>query len=539
MPTVPVYDNATVGRASLQGGQNTTQPDMQALSGGARTANTLSQATGALGAAGERIQERRDLDDAFRAETGVLAEYQTFEADLRKTRRGAAARDITNDVDQWWAKAEEKTTANASPRVQQLLAKSMSRARLNSLEGMGRYQAAEEDRSQTESFTAAQGQEIQTAITSGDPAVIGTARGKIQAAATVFGATRGWTSEQIAAEKQKWANTLHVQAVSALVDGNNPTGAQAYFEANRSEIDSANHARMDKIIKGAVNEQKATDNAAGMATLPFEQQLEKAAKITDPDERKLTVKAIKENVSEKQIADGLREKAASDSIWQMVANGTPLNKLPKTVLERMDGKERVQVNAHFEAQRKAREAEAKGHSIKTDPTELAKVYDMMRDNPDEFKKLRMTTLVDRISGSDMEQIARLQQSMAKPGEDQTHVVSTTQAISTYTKEMSKEQANKFTPQAYKALDDFQIQNKRAPDLEERRKLLDDLTVKGVVEDDTLWFDSTKPRYMMTPEQLAKAKFPGAADKYTVGKVYKDANGNRATYKGDGKWDTTK
>lgn len=538
MPTVPVYDNPTVNKAPLQGGLNTSSPDMQALSGPARTAGALSNATGALAAAGERIQERRDLDDTFRAETGVLAEYQTFEADLRKTRRGAAARDVTNDVDAWWAKAEEKTVANTSPRVQQMLAKSMARARLNSLDSMGKFQASEEDRAQTESFTAAQGQEIQTAITSGDPAVLATARGKLASAAIAFGATRNWGTDQIAAEKQKWTNTLHVQALNAMVDGNNPMGAKAYFEANREEIDSSNHARIEKVIKKAVVEQKALENAASMATLPFEQQLEKAAKIADQDEKAMTVKAVKENISEKNIADGLREKAASDSIWQMVANGAPLNKLPKTVLEKMDGKERVQVNAHYEAQRKAREAEAKGHSIKTDPTELAKVYDMMRDDPDGFKKLKMTTLVDRISGTDMEQIARIQQASLKPGKDAAHVVNTTQAISTYTKEMTKDQANKFTPQAYKALDDFQIQNKRAPDLEERRKILDDLTTKGVIEDDTLWFDSTKPKYQMTPEQLAKAKFPGA-DKYVVGKVYKDANGNRATYKGDGKWDNAK
>lgn len=495
MPTVPSY-SPQVSNAPLRGGENTTRAIPTAAGS---TAGAIGGALTGLGEVGDRIQQRRDLDEAFRVETKVLSDYSEFEQNLRKTRRGAAAKDVVNDVDKWWSKLDETYGADVSPQVKQLTMKSLARARAQALESTGRYQMAEEDRAQTESFTAVNGQEIQRAITDGRPEVIAGAKGKIDAAVNVFGATRGWTPEQLAAEKQKWTNTLHVQAVTSLVD-TNPEAAKKYFEDNRSEIDSGNHARMEKIINNAVTDRAATENAAKWATMPFEQAISKASEITDPEERKKTIAAVKELQSEKNIANSLREKEASDKVWQMVASGVPLNRLPKATLEQMDGKERVQVNSYFEAERKRREAEAKGAAEKTDPAVYGKVLDMIRADPRGTRPESFSGL----SRSDIRSLQNHRDSLlgAKPGKE-AEVATAEQQMGGYinTMGLKAEQKGAFQKTAYDAFEAYRAANGKEPNYEERQKILDRTSMQIVTDYGVLW-DTKKPFFEATPEQRA-------------------------------------
>lgn len=494
MPQVPTVDGPRVQQSPLRGGENTTR----AINTGA---GMLTSAAGAaitgFGDVGDRIQERRDLDEAFRVETKVLADYGQFEQNLRKTRRGAAAKDVVNDVDQWWSKVDESYGAEVSPRVKQLTAKSLARARAQALDATGKYQMAEEDRAQTESYTAVNGQEIQRAITLGTPEALASAKGKIGAAVSVFGATRGWTTEQLDAERQKWTNALHIQAVNSLIDSN-PKAAKSYFEENRSEIDSANHARMTKLIDRGVAESNATENAQKWANLPFEQAIENANKITDPDERKLTHAAIKDMQSEKNIAMQLREKAASDKVWQMVAGGTPMNRLPKATLEQMDGRERVQVNAYYEAERKRREAEAKGHDIKTDPAVYGAVLDKIRQDPAGTRPESFAGL----SRGDIRSLQNHRDSLlgAKPGRE-AEVASTEQQMGGYINGMKlkAEAKGAFQKSAYDAFEEYRAVNKKEPNYEERAKILDRLSIEKAV--DGGWF-SSKRFFEANPEERA-------------------------------------
>lgn len=496
MPTVPSYGGPQVQQAPLRGGENTTRAIPTAAGS---TASALGGALTGLGEVGDRIQERRDLDEAFRVETKVLADYSAFEQNLRKTRRGAAAKDVTNDVDQWWSKLDETYGQDVSPRVKQLTMKSLARARAQSLESVGRYQMAEEDRAQTESFNAVNGQEIQRAITDGNPAVIEGAKGKISAAVDVFGATRGWSPEQVTQEKQKWTNMLHVQAVTTMIDSD-PKAARAYFEANRSEIDSANHARMGKLIDTAVADSNATENAAKWAALPFEDAIGKANEIKDPEERKKTVAAVRELQSEKNIAMQLRERQASDTVWQMVGNNVPLNKLPRAVLDQMSGRERVQVNDYYAAERRRREAEAKGVEAKSDPAVYGKVLDALRADPRGTRPEAFPGL----SRADVRSLQNHRDALlgAKPGKE-AEVASTEQQMGTYinTMDLKGEKKGAFQKTAYEAFEQYRAANGKEPNFEERQKILDRASMQIVTDYGVLW-DSKKPFFEATPEQRA-------------------------------------
>jgi len=497
MPQVPTVDGPRVQQSPLRGGENTTRAIPT-------NAGVLTSALGAgisgIGEVGERIQERRDLDEAFRVETKVLADYNQFEQNLRKTRRGAAAKDVVNDVDQWWSKVDDTYGAEVSPRVKQLTAKSLGRARAQALESTGKYQFQEEDRAQTESFTAVNGQEIQRAITIGTPEALASAKGKIGAAVAVFGATRGWAPEQLDAEKQKWTNALHIQAVNALLDGTPDQVRQAktYFEENRSEIDSANHTRMSKMIEKGVAETNATENAAKWASLPFEKAIENANKVTDPVERKLTIAAVRDLQTDKNIAIQLREREASDKVWQAVANGASLKALPRSLLEQLNGRERVQVNEHYEAERKRRAAEAAGKPVKTDLAVFEKLISMP---PEEIARVQLSTYQDRISRGDLEQLMVRRASMLSKDPKKEHEVATvTQHMNTYisTMKLKDESKGAFQKAVLDELDMFKATNKREATHEERTKILDRLSI----EQSNFW-SSNKRFFEIAPKDRQK------------------------------------
>lgn len=499
MPTVPSYGGPQVQQAPLRGGENTTRAVPTAAGS---TASAVGGALTGLGEVGDRIQERRDLDEAFRVETKVLADYSAFEQNLRKTRRGAAAKDVTNDVDQWWSKLDETYGQDVSPRVKQLTMKSLARARAQSLESVGRYQMAEEDRAQVQSFNSVNGTEIQNAITNGKPEVIASAKEKIAASVNAFGATRGWTAEDAAAEKLKWFNMLNIQAVEGMVDAN-PKAARAYFEANRSEIDSAHHKRLDDMIERKVTDRAATENAAKWAALPFEEAMTKANEITDPEEKRKTVAAVKELQSEKNIAMQLAERQASDTVWQLVANNVPLSKLPEAVLSRMNGRERVQVNDYYAAERRRREAEAKGHDIKTDPTVYGQVLDLLRADPRGTRPEAFAGL----SRADVRSLQNHRDALlgAKPGKE-AEVASTEQQMGTYlnTMDLKGEKKGAFQKAAYDEFEAYRKATGKEPTYEERKKILERLSLPGEVLSGS-WYknDPNMRLFEATPEQRAK------------------------------------
>lgn len=466
---VPTYDAPKVERANLAGGENTSRAIP--IERG-QTANLIAGALGAAADLGDRVQQRRDLDEAFRVETQVMADYSAFEQNLRKTRRGASAIGVVDEVDGWWAKVDQTYGKDVSPRVKELTQKSLARVRAQALERIGTYQMGEEDRAQVQSFNAVNGQEIQNAIVDGKPEVIAAARVKIGDAVRVFGATRGWSPDEVAAETQKWANVLHQQALGALVDAS-PAKAKEYFEANRKEIDSAHHARIDSMIGKAVAERKATDNAVAWAALPFEEAIAKARAIPDEGERKMSIAAVRQLQEEKNIARSLREKEVSDQVWQQVANGVPMAKLPKALLEQMDGRERMQVNAHYEAERKRREVEAKGGAVKTD----MKLYEeLMSLPPDQFRGVQFSTFADRLSRGDMEQLINRKASLKDP-KQANDVATTEQQMGSYINSMGLKDEKKgaFQKTAYDEFNQFRAANKREPNYDERQKILDRLS----------------------------------------------------------------
>jgi len=494
MPTVPLYDGPKVQQAALQGGELRAANVSTERAG--KTAGAIGGALDATAQLGERIQQRRDLDDAFRVETKVLSDYSAFEANLRKTRRGAAAKDITNDVDTWWSKLDDNYGEGVSPQVKELTKKSLARARMQSVESMGRYQAGEEDRAQVESFTSVNQMEIQRATEDGRPEAVEAARGKIASAVNAFGATRGWDADQIAAKKLELSDQLYTVALEGFVNAaktpERVKAARDFYAANKGDIKASRYGRFDEMLDKVSAQANATDNAAKWSALSFGEAIANANKVTNPDERALTLQAVRSLQSDKNTANSLREKEASDTAWQMKASKAPLSQLPETVLRAMDGRDRESLVKAYEVDQRHREAEAKGRDVKTDPAVYGKVLDLLREDPAGTRPEAFTGL----SRGDTRSLQNHRDSLlGKTPRSAGEVASTEQQMGAYVNalRLKDEKKGLFQQAAYNEFNQFREKNKREPDYEERQKIFDLLTIKK----DGGWFGSNQ-RFFEVP-----------------------------------------
>jgi hypothetical protein len=139
--------------------------------------------------------------------------------------------------------------------------------------------------------------------------------------------------------------------------------------------------------------------------------------------------------------------------------------------------------------------------VKTDPRALARIYDMMRDDPEGFKKLRMEPLMLSIGASDMEQISRVQREMLKPGDGGKEVVTALQQAAPYTAGLDKTKSAAFDSAYFDALNEHKKAKGKEPTYEERKKILDRLVMDGEVVSGS-WYknDPNKKFFEATPEE---------------------------------------
>lgn len=522
MATIPTYE-PRLREQALEGGFQRA-PDV--------SSDLMRAGSGmmSLGVAAGRYAEKEARVKADEADAAITTQWLQWDAENRNKYRGANADGYTQAAQEWWKKTAETYGKDLDPMARQMASGSLVRKQGAAMANVTQFVGAEKERHAVDTFGAKLATSIQFGVTTGD--VVGTAAG-IRRDVAAFGAERGWTTEMVQAEQLKHLSAMHLAQITKLAS-TDAAAAQTYYQANKGEVAASNQPRVEEILKGEADNQFATQFAAGVADKPLKDQLAEAAKITDPARREKALTQVKNNYALVKQAEAEQENQYADQAWQLFSQG---KRIPEAILAGMAGRDRFQLQ---EAQRvRAERLVEKRTTVKTNPTKLAELYDMARDNPEEFKRQRLAALTEQIGASDMEQLARLQRDMIAPDKEQG-AVTTVQAIGTYTRDMSKSDAALFQSAALTEIDRFQIKNKRPPTVEERRKLLDDLAVEGVIERD-YWLDTKKRRFEMTPEEQAQAKFPTQPqqDKYTVGQVYRDAKGARAKYLGDGKWETVK
>lgn len=360
MPQIPTYNGAQVRSTPLQGGF------LDANAFGAAGARQLSQLGEAAQRAGAqvndiavRMQEREDADAAFRAETNLKSEWLQFEQNARK-RQGVDAKGLTNEADQWWAEAETKFNKDLNPRQQRLLAQSATRLRGQSMSTVGAYENTQLERSHDESWSASKYSSISAAAANPKPEVISTTVKELESKNAYQGARKGWTTEQVQAENLKDTTTLHTNVVRGLLaQPNGAKLAQQYFDNNKGQINGTVHDELTGAIRKGVLDQNASETATKLVGMPLEQGLAEIAKIEDSELRAKVHQQFMINKRDEELIVQARERAASDKVWQAIANK---RKPTQTDLDAMNGKDRIQVEQYYAAVAKAEAKDGRLHA---------------------------------------------------------------------------------------------------------------------------------------------------------------------------------
>jgi hypothetical protein len=196
-------------------------------------------------------------------------------------------------------------------------------------------------------------------------------------------------------------------------------------------------------------------------------------------------------------AEAEQEAQFSDQAWQLFSRG---QKIPEVVLSGMNGRERAQLQ---ESMRTRSERLAAGTPVKTNPAALAKVYDMMRDDPAAFRNLRMATLTEAFSPSDIEQVARIQRDMNKP-DGEKDVATTTQLIGVYTGGYKPEKKSAFSQAFFDEINKLEKEKGRSATYDEKRKIGDRLVIDGEVLSGSFFLNDPNKRYFeATPEERTR------------------------------------
>ena len=484
MPTVPTYE-PQVREQALQGG---FQQEIDVT----KNTRALAQGLGVAGQMMDRVVIRDAEAASSKADTEIAAGWLKWDAENRKNYQGEKADGYAAAAEKWWKETSSTYGAQLDPMAKGLVSASLNKRQAASLGQVAQFVEIEKEKHADTMHDANVKTTIQFGVTSGD---VASAADRVRTLSAQVGARKGWSTEQVQADTLANLSQLHIAQISKLIEQpGGATVAQMYYEKNKTEVGFAQQPTLEKIIKGETDNQFATMKAAEVAPLPLAEQLAVAATITDPARREKTLMQIKSNHVLANEAKREVEQKFSDQAWQLVGAG---KKVPEAVLLGMDGKERVQLQEHLRTK-----AERGNAPVKTNPAALAKIYDMVRDEPEKFKKLSLVSLSNTISGSDLEQVARLQRDVNKPDREKD-VATTTQLIGTYTGGWRAEKKAAFSGRFLDELNVFEKEKGRPANFEEKQKIGDRLIVPGEVSSGSIFrFDANKQYFQLTPAERA-------------------------------------
>ena len=124
-----------------------------------------------------------------------------------------------------------------------------------------------------------------------------------------------------------------------------------------------------------------------------------AQQFTDPKQRAAARAAGLTRVNMNRASEYQRQSDAWDAVQPYLQKDTPWSSIPKAIWNNLDPQHQTSI---IDAQK------AGGTSRRTDPVVLDKVYDMMETAPDDFKDMDLLTLAPQLSGSDFEELRKLQ-----------------------------------------------------------------------------------------------------------------------------------
>lgn len=523
VPALPQYQGPQVREEALQGGFQ----DTGAMTAPSRQLAALGRSVMQASDVVDAYDLRNAQDEAFKMETKIKADWLQTDTQLRQKYRGSNVDGYQEEVDKWWNEAPGKYGNGVSERAKSIANRSLANSKLTAGASALRYYEGEKEKSVAESFQAAKILDRQLAITDGSEGAVVAAAQTIARRNVEFGATRGWSTEQVQAENLRDMTALHTEFLGSISD-KNPQAAKAYFDKFKDQIDSSRHARITTLIDGEIENHTAAATARELVALPVEEAVKRITEIKDPELQRKTELSWKQLHGLKLAAQVEQEKAFSDKAWQLVSSG---QRVPEGILAGMDGRERVQlqdylmkqaehrVDRAYTLQRRAQiianakdggggggggGSRGRGGTTKTDRDVHAGLWKTMVDDPETFKTLPLEAYRYQLSTADFEQLMTKQQALRKPGKtkDDTDAEVNRQikGLTAQVKIKGDDEAI-FHAQADAAFSEYEATHGKKPPREERQKILDRLLMQSP---DSPWIpnliEDRKRFYQRTPAE---------------------------------------
>jgi hypothetical protein len=495
MPQVPTYDGPQVRTQALRPVYQNA-PDVS--SGTQAIARGLGQVAEVADSLAQRQMRQQVETESNKLDTEITAGWLEWNtAALRNPAyRGEGVAQYEADAAKWWDDAKQKYTSAASPMVREQLGLSLGRKRTQAVGSVAGYATQERERFADDQAEAAAQKTIEFGIDTGDTAG---AAARVRQIAAEKGARKGWSTEMVMAEQQKYLGNLHLSHITRLAE-NNPVKAREYYEANKGEIPGTAQPRVEQVLKAEADNQFAAQFAAGVAAKPLAEQLSDAAKIDNPERREKALTQIRNNHALVKAAQAEREQVVKDQAWQLVGQG---KKVPEALLAQMDGRGRVELQDYLKT--RAKQA-SEGTQVKTDWA----TYIDAREKLAAGEKVNLVALTTKIAPAQMEQLLDIQTKAKNPSKA-PEVASSEQQLGAFTTslDLKGENLGKFKAAAYDMFNEHLKRTGKEPTFEERDKIMRDLN-REIVTKPGRWWDTTDLAYKAEPETRRRALAAPAA-----------------------------
>lgn len=328
MPRVPTVDGPTVREQPLQGGLQRSSVSPAMLQN-----PQLGDAGRALLEVGAQLQERQDADELMRAETEIKGKYLEWEGEA-KQRKGQQAWGVAKEAGEFWDKESAKVEgALSSPRAKALFQREVQKNRALSVGAFSGHEAGQRRASLDESAQASIVSSINLAAANPtNTELLASTKGDILKRNAMRAQVNGWSPEMAEAKQAEYLTNLHKQVIQGLVRSD-PAAAEAYFNANKAEIEGSQHAEVGAFAAKATATRigETTAEAAWQTLGPkgdrdavqldkLEEAIRKRSDIGD-EAKKVAISALKERAIAFKDARKERDETLEAKVNLAVMNG--------------------------------------------------------------------------------------------------------------------------------------------------------------------------------------------------------------------------
>lgn len=332
---VPTYDAPQVGRTVARESQVSAAGDgkqMQALAG----------ALGEAASDFDRIAAQQANEEAFTAEAQVKNAWIGHAAELHKSRQGANAKGVSQDVEKWWADNGPKFMEGKSGRAQRMIQQSLSRLQTNAVGEFKGFELRQGEVAADAALEANVKASVSAIASNPTPDNLALHRAGIAASLQQHAASRGWPPEVLNDKVATAVSASSIAAFNTLL-ARSPKEAREFWNLNRETVRGEQRDEIDNRLKSAVASMEGTEavdavwREMGPKSDIAPVELDKMAttireKFKDqPEAQKAALQSLRERATEHNAAQ--TERAAGNTnevmgVWNQTKNLAQMKRSP-------------------------------------------------------------------------------------------------------------------------------------------------------------------------------------------------------------------